>query len=139
MIKPLQAVAVKVSAVGSTHMTPAENYYSQAQLDQLTQDLANTQAEIARLRGYLHKIGKGVSSQAESQLIADEALSQSSPSLALQGWKLVPIEPTNEMLMVARNAPLPCVMLDSISANIDLKNKTAYKAMLSASPTNMKG
>ena len=51
-------------------------------VDQLTQDVAAAQAEIAKLREALYKIGRGVSSQAEASLIADEALS--SPSTALQ-------------------------------------------------------
>lgn len=48
------------------------------------------------------------------------------------GWKLVPIEPTPEMLEAARRAPLPAVMVDSRSATENLQHKAAYAAMLRA-------
>lgn len=48
---------------------------------------------------------------------------------------LVPKQPTPEMLEAARNAPLPAVMLDSIRAKEDLRNKTTYRAMLAAAPS----
>ncbi|RSE88179.1 hypothetical protein [Achromobacter aegrifaciens] len=51
------------------------------------------------------------------------------------GWKLVPIEPTPEMLEAARRAPLPAVMMDSRSATEDLQHKAAYAAMLAAAPS----
>lgn len=50
------------------------------------------------------------------------------------GYKLVPVEPTKEMLEAAYNAPLPLVFLDSMRAHYDLKTKTGYKAMLGAAP-----
>lgn len=50
-------------------------------------------------------------------------------------WRLVPINPTPEMLSAARNAPLPMVALDSISAQQDLMNKSRYTAMLGAAPS----
>jgi len=50
------------------------------------------------------------------------------------GCVLVPIEPTEEMLKAARNAPMPAVWLDSISARANLASSTQYKAMLSAAP-----
>ena len=48
--------------------------------------------------------------------------------------KVVPIEPTNEMLQRARHAPIPSVMIDSISGQIDLRNGATYKEMLAATP-----
>lgn len=33
-IRPVRAVAVRLSEVGSTHMDPAEDYYTAAQLEQ---------------------------------------------------------------------------------------------------------
>jgi len=50
------------------------------------------------------------------------------------GCVLVPIEPTEEMLKAARNAPMPAVWLDSISARANLASSTQYKAMISAAP-----
>lgn len=49
-------------------------------------------------------------------------------------FKLVPIEPTPEMLEAARRAPLPAVMVDSRSATENLQHKAAYAAMLGAAP-----
>lgn len=51
------------------------------------------------------------------------------------GWRLVPIEPTDEMLIAGRKAPLPAVMLDSLTAQTNLIHRTVYKAMITASPT----
>jgi hypothetical protein len=48
--------------------------------------------------------------------------------------KLVPIEPTPAMLRAARNAPIPMVLLDSISARQDLEAKAKYSAMIAAAP-----
>lgn len=52
-----------------------------------------------------------------------------------KGYKLVPVEPTEEMLDAAYNAPLPMVWLDSMRAQYDLKTKAGYKEMLAAAPT----
>jgi hypothetical protein len=88
MIKPLQAVAVKVSVVGSTHMTPAENYYSQDAIDQLTQDLANAQAEIARLRDALLEAKQLIMDiNGKSYEFIEQALSQPPASIALQEYR----------------------------------------------------
>ncbi|WP_312547626.1 hypothetical protein [Massilia sp.] len=57
------------------------------------------------------------------------------PAAAPEGYKLAPINPTPAMLEAARNAPLPMVRLDSMSAQQDLMNKSRYAAMLAASTT----
>ena len=62
-----------------------------------------------------------------------ERAAQPEPSVP-DGWKLVPIEPTEEMVNAARNAPIPAVHLDSISAMADIRNKVCYRAMLTAAP-----
>lgn len=51
------------------------------------------------------------------------------------GYALVPIEPTKEMLAAASNAPIPAVLIDSISGMRDLENVARYRAMLAASPS----
>ncbi len=38
------------------------------------------------------------------------------------------------MMKAARNAPMPAVMLDSISGSMDLEARTKYRAMLAAAP-----
>ena len=55
-----------------------------------------------------------------------------------EGWQMVPINPTPAMLAAARNAPLPLVLLDSMSAQQDLMTTSRYTAMLFASPTPYK-
>lgn len=50
------------------------------------------------------------------------------------GWRLVPTEPTAEMLAAAWAAPIPAVWLDSISARDNLVQITKYRAMLAAAP-----
>ena len=54
-------------------------------------------------------------------------------------WKTVPVEPTSEMLAAARNAPIPAVMLDSISGRMDLELSSKWSAMLAASPKDVPG
>lgn len=51
-----------------------------------------------------------------------------------KGFRLVPVDLTEEMLAAAFNAPLPLVYIDSMKAQADLKNRTGYKAMLAAAP-----
>lgn len=51
-----------------------------------------------------------------------------------KGFRLVPVDLTEEMLAAAFNAPLPLVYIDSLKAQTDLKNRTGYKAMLAAAP-----
>lgn len=51
------------------------------------------------------------------------------------GWRLVPTEPTAEMLAAAWAAPIPAVWLDSISARDNLVQITKYRAMLAAAPS----
>lgn len=50
------------------------------------------------------------------------------------GWKLVPAWPTEEMLTAARQAPIPMLMVDSYSAEQNLRNGARYRAMLAAAP-----
>ena len=55
------------------------------------------------------------------------------PLLAVpEGYALVPVEPTPEMLEAARLAPIPAVYLDSMSAMAALSTKAQYRAMLAA-------
>lgn len=57
-----------------------------------------------------------------------------SSSTAPAGWRLVPVEPTPEMLRAAIDAPRPAVYVDSLSAAENLINSTKYRAMLAAAP-----
>lgn len=50
------------------------------------------------------------------------------------GWKLVPIKATAEMLRRARSAPVPAVMVDSLSARLDLDTGAKWDAMIAAAP-----
>lgn len=49
-------------------------------------------------------------------------------------YKLVPLEPTPEMMGAARNAPMPMILIDSIAGRQDLTNASVYRAMLAAAP-----
>lgn len=50
------------------------------------------------------------------------------------GYQVLPIRPTPEMLRRARNAPMPAVLVDSISAREDLRNTAIWDAMRSGVP-----
>lgn len=65
---------------------------------------------------------------------AAELVLSAVPEQAPQGYKLVPITPTKEMLDAARMAPIPAVLLDSRYAADDLISKSRYSAMLNAAP-----
>ncbi|MBQ5963187.1 Lar family restriction alleviation protein [Massilia sp. ZL223] len=67
---------------------------------------------------------------AEARAAAPAPTAQAIP----EGYKLVPLTATPAMLEAARNAPMPMVMLDSISARMDLEAQTRYAAMLRAAP-----
>lgn len=49
-----------------------------------------------------------------------------------EGYVLVPLEPTQDMLDAARVAPLPAVLLDSITARQNLQLRVQWQAMLAA-------
>lgn len=49
-------------------------------------------------------------------------------------WVLVPRQPTETMKDAGRNAPIPLLLLDSISENERLRASAIYKAMLTAAP-----
>lgn len=49
-------------------------------------------------------------------------------------WKLVPVEPTTEMLDAARRRPLPALMVDSYTARENLDTGARYRAMVFAAP-----
>ena len=51
------------------------------------------------------------------------------------GWKMVPIEPTDEMADKARNAPMPLVLLDSRRAHDLMMFRNSWKAALAAAPS----
>ncbi|MGQ0440141.1 hypothetical protein ACT4UT_25335, partial [Bacillus sp. B-TM1] len=47
-----------------------------------------------------------------------------------EGYVLMPLEPTQEMLGAANLAPMPMVHIDSISGREKLRISTQYKAMV---------
>ncbi|RMV72200.1 hypothetical protein ALP05_03991 [Pseudomonas caricapapayae] len=49
-------------------------------------------------------------------------------------FKMVPVELTQEMKRAARNAPLPMILLDSISARQDLEFESRFNAAVAAAP-----
>lgn len=61
-------------------------------------------------------------------ILADAALS----AITEAGFVIVPREPTEAMLRAARNAPMPAVHLNSLSAYEDLESNVRWKAMIEA-------
>lgn len=73
--------------------------------------------------------------EANKALTSDAALSQSQPAHAgvVEGWKLVPVEPTPEMIRQGRITPCTADELDA-----DDDYRAVYKSMLSAAPQQKK-
>ncbi|RSR88243.1 hypothetical protein [Acinetobacter baumannii] len=64
-----------------------------------------------------------------------EAKAQAVP----EGYVLVPLEPTQEMLAAANHAPMPMVHIDSISGREKLRISTQYKAMVNVCKSGAEG
>lgn len=56
-----------------------------------------------------------------------------------EGYVLVPLEPTQEMLAAANHAPMPMVHIDSISGREKLRISTQYKAMVNVCKSGAEG
>lgn len=56
-----------------------------------------------------------------------------------EGYVLVPLEPTQEMLAAANRAPMPMVHIDSISGREKLRISTQYKAMVNVCKSGAEG
>ena len=56
------------------------------------------------------------------------------PATIPEGWVLVPVDPTTEMLQAAFNASVPAVWVDSISGQQAVCDAAKYRAMLAAAP-----
>lgn len=104
-------------------------------------------AENQQLRADLEAIGAGGvgplmpatvqhqhKSNIDNDLQRENGQLITSSSTAPAGWKLVPVEPTREMLRAAIDAPRPAVYVDSLSAAENLIDSTKYRAMLAAAP-----
>ncbi|HAV5536661.1 hypothetical protein ABFO97_12570 [Acinetobacter baumannii] len=76
------------------------------------------QAEINELRAELEK--------AKAQAVPE-------------GYVLMPLEPTQEMLGAANLAPMPMVHIDSISGREKLRISTQYKAMVNVCKSGAEG
>lgn len=57
----------------------------------------------------------------------------------LEGYVLMPLEPTQEMLGAANLAPMPMVHIDSISGREKLRISTQYKAMVNVCKSGAEG
>lgn len=56
-----------------------------------------------------------------------------------EGWKLVPVIPTDEMLTAGINAAIPAVWIDSISGQSKMHLSARYSVMLAAAPETKGG
>ncbi|EPL3427168.1 TPA: hypothetical protein ACJK0K_003035 [Acinetobacter baumannii] len=56
-----------------------------------------------------------------------------------EGYVLMPLEPTQEMLGAANLAPMPMVHIDSISGREKLRISTQYKAMVKVCKSGAEG
>lgn len=58
-----------------------------------------------------------------------------SPVVVPKGWRLVPVEATEGMLVAGISAAIPAVWIDSISGQAKMNLNARYVAMLSAAPS----
>lgn len=56
-----------------------------------------------------------------------------------EGYVLMPLEPTQEMLAAANLAPMPMVHIDSLSGREKLRISTQYKAMVNVCKSGAEG
>lgn len=97
-------------------------------------DYATLEAECERLRRDRDRANEF----ANTAVLARDAMAAELAAIKgqeLDGWRLVPVEPTAEMLAAAWEAPIPAVWLDSIRARDNLVQSTKYRAMLAAAPS----
>lgn len=123
------------------------DFWSQPTAKKAAAALRRLHAENQQLRADLEAVGAGgigplipATVQHQHKPSRDNDLQRenghliTSSSTAPAGWRLVPVEPTPEMLRAAIDAPRPAVYVDSLSAAENLINSTKYRAMLAAAP-----
>ncbi|OAM07577.1 hypothetical protein AZK46_15775 [Acinetobacter baumannii] len=69
----------------------------------------------------------------------DAELEKAKAQAVPEGYVLVPLEPTQEMLAAANHAPMPMVHIDSISGREKLRISTQYKAMVNVCKSGAEG
>lgn len=76
----------------------------------------------------------------EAWLIWDAAWQEKAKAQAVpDGYVLMPLEPTQEMLAAANLAPMPMVHINSISGREKLRISTQYKAMVNVCKSGAEG
>ncbi|MEC5496618.1 hypothetical protein P9867_008965 [Acinetobacter baumannii] len=69
----------------------------------------------------------------------DAELEKAKAQAVPEGYVLMPLEPTQEMLGAANLAPMPMVHIDSISGREKLRISTQYKAMVNVCKSGAEG
>ncbi|MGQ1168114.1 hypothetical protein ACT4WQ_12925 [Acinetobacter baumannii] len=69
----------------------------------------------------------------------DAELAKAKAQAVPEGYVLMPLEPTQEMLGAANLAPMPMVHIDSISGREKLRISTQYKAMVNVCKSGAEG
>ena len=83
-----------------------------------------------------HYVGRYVDSYMQEKWeLWQKAKAQAVP----EGYVLMPLEPTQEMLGAANLAPMPMVHIDSISGREKLRISTQYKAMVNVCESGAEG
>ncbi|HGH3238663.1 hypothetical protein [Acinetobacter baumannii] len=104
------------------------------QIDNLKAEIADEYFDDEKLElliEYAMKLGE-VYAQRD---LLEKAKAQAVP----EGYVLMPLEPTQEMLGAANLAPMPMVHVDSISGREKLRISTQYKAMVNVCKSGAEG
>ncbi|WP_252151213.1 hypothetical protein [Acinetobacter baumannii] len=104
------------------------------QIDNLKAEIADEYFDDEKLElliEYAMKLGE-VYAQRD---LLEKAKAQAVP----EGYVLMPLEPTQEMLGAANLAPMPMVHIDSISGREKLRISTQYKAMVKVCKSGAEG
>ncbi|MCZ3294265.1 hypothetical protein NYZ61_18780 [Acinetobacter baumannii] len=89
---------------------------------------------------YYFSGSKFVSDKAEIEVNAGwKAWKKAKAQAVPEGYVLMPLEPTQEMLGAANLAPMPMVHIDSISGREKLRISTQYKAMVNVCKSGAEG
>lgn len=88
---------------------------------------------VDRNSGEVFVGGDAESSDAAKHFLRE--IGELSPVVVPKGWKLVPVEATEGMLVAGISAAIPAVWIDSISGQAKMNLNARYRAMLSATPS----
>lgn len=97
-----------------------------------TESGKNFYVEVDRKSGEVSVGGDADSTDAARIFL--RSLGDLSPVVVPEGWQLVPVSPTEDMLVAGINAAIPAVWIDSISGQAKMNLDARYRTMLTAAP-----